>query len=438
VPCLQRRCASGTNCLVNPLLLFLSVWGATLALYLAGVLTGTFPSPHGLTVAVLLLNLATFSLGYLTWALLQGLAPPQLDRPRLGTKPLTPQRLRRVLAFTLLMGVAALLLMLHRVSIIAAHNNLGFWALLTNPYLLRLKLVLFIAAGVSQTNVMIMLISLTSGLFSIGFVLLGVFLYVDTTARRFFYLLAFLLIALAMCLMNLSRYDMTMSILYLILAYGVMSVSARGERLSDAGWRIGDLGQRRRTTRDLLLPVVAVVIIFAAIELLLRKSATYGESGSLRSVLFSFYWYLASPTAALNEFLSNFQGDWGLGQKTFFPFYKWLHRLHLVSQPTISVYGEFVHIPYPANVYTYLRNFYEDFGLLGVVLVPYGLGWVIAAIKDRATGFFPFLNAYVLLLVPILFSFYSYPLLSSQFYLQILFGFLFFRYEMLDESHVET
>jgi oligosaccharide repeat unit polymerase len=409
-----------TECLVNPLLLFLSVWGVTIALYLAGVFAGTFPFPHALTVGALLLNIGTFSLGYLTWALLKGLTPQSIDPPHMDARPLTPKRMQRALAFTLLMGAIALLLMLYRVAIIAAHGNVGFWELLTNPYLLRLKLVIFIGMGVSQTSLMIMLISLTSGLFAIGFVLLGVFLYLDVTARRYVYLLAFLLIALATCLMNLSRYDMTVSIMYLILAYGVMSASAQGEK-------------RRRVTRDLLLPVVAVVIIFAAIELLLRKSATYGEAGSLRGVLFSFYWYLASPIAALNDFLAGFQGDYGLGQKTFFPFYKWLYRLHLVAQPSISAYGEFVYIPYPANVYTYLRNFYEDFGLLGVALVPYALGWLTAAIKDRASRYFPFLNLYVFLLVPILFSFYSYPLLSSQFYLQILFGFLFFRYEIWDE-----
>jgi len=421
------------ECLAHPLLLFLSVWGVTLALYLGGVLAGTFPSPHALTVGTLSLNLVTFPLGYLTWTLFKDLIPLDLDRDpkrdtsRLGThtprpdaKLLTPRRMQRALNITLVLGVIALLLMLYRIALIAGYSHIDFWELVQKPRVLRFHLVRYIESGASKTSLMTMLLSLTSGLFAIGFVFLGVFLRLDETIRKYAYLLGFLLVALTTCLLNLSRYDMTVSILYLILAYCVTSLSVHRE-------------QRRRLTRDLLLPMAAVVIIFIAVELLLRKSGSYGEAGSWRGVLFSFYWYLASPIAAFNDFLGSFQGDYGLGQKTFFPFYKWLYRLDLVPQPNISNYGEFVHIPYPANVYTYLRNFYEDFGLLGVALVPYALGWLTAAIKDRARRSFPFLNLYVFLLVPIFFSFYSYPLLSSQFYLQILFGFVFFRYELSHE-----
>jgi oligosaccharide repeat unit polymerase len=182
--------------------------------------------------------------------------------------------------------------------------------------------------------------------------------------------------------------------------------------------------------QDLLLPGVAVVGIFAAVELLLHKSAEYGIADNLAGLFFSFYWYLASPVAALDTFLGNFHGDYGLGKNTFFPFVKWLGRLGLVEPPTISIYGEFIYIPYPANVYTYLRHFYEDFGLLGVTLIPYGLGGLMAAIKDQACRHLSFLILYVFFLVIIIFSFYSYPLLSSQFYLQIAFAFLFFRIDL--------
>ncbi len=407
--------------LANPLMLFLSVWGTTLALYLAGVGAGIFSSPHALTVGVLLLNLVTFPLGYLTWTLLEGLTRRRLDLPRANAAPLTSRRLERALGFTFLMGMIVLLLTLYRVTLIAADSGLGFWKLLTNPPLLRLKLVTFIELGVSHTSVMIMLIAVTNGLFAIGFILLGVFLRVDATARRYTYLLGFLLVALATSLMNLSRYDMTVSILWLILAYCMTGASAPDV-------------EKRRTMRDLLLPAVVVAAIFVVVELLLHKGATYGRADNLRGVLFSFYWYLASPIAALDQFLADFQGDYTLGEKTLFPFFKWLHRLHLIGQPSISVYGEFVYVPFPANVYTYLRAIYEDFGILGVAIVPYLLGGGIAAIRSRARRYFPYLNLYLILLLLILFSFYNYTLISSQVYLQILFGFILFRYRMEPDS----
>ncbi len=406
-----------TAYVVNPLSLFLGVWVTAGSLYLAGVLTGLFPTPYALTVGTLGLNIVAFSLGYLTWTLFQDLTPQTIDRARVEAKPVTPKRMERAVAFTLLMGVTALLLMLYRAILIAASFHIGLVDLLRRPGRLRFGLVMFLERAASETSILVKLISLTCGFFAIGFVLLGVFLHLDTTKRKYAYLLGFLLVSFATCLMNLSRYDLTISIMSLILAYGVTSASAQG-------------GRRRLGARDLWLPAVTVVAIFVAVELLLHKGATYQQSGSLRGVLFSFYWYLASPIAALNEFLGSFQGDYSLGQKTFLPFYKWLARLDLVAQPQVSVFGEFLRIPYPANVYTYLRNFYEDFGIWGVVLLPYAFGSLLAFIKPRARHYFPFLNVYVFLLVPIFFSFYSYPLLSSQFYLQILFGFVFFRYEL--------
>ena len=55
---------------VNPLFLFWAVWGTALALYAGGVGVGTSPLPQPLTIEVFLLNVGTFSLGYLTWSLL--------------------------------------------------------------------------------------------------------------------------------------------------------------------------------------------------------------------------------------------------------------------------------------------------------------------------------------------------------------------------------
>ncbi len=404
------------ECLTDPLFVFLAVWATAGTLYLAGVFTGIFPSPSALTQGALLLNVVTFSLGYLTWTAFKGLAPQDIELPPVHDGPPT-KRIQRALTFTLLMGVIALLLMLYRVALIAAHFHTGFLDLLRQPALLRFGLVLFLEMAVSQTSLVVKLISLTSGFFAIGFVLLGLFLHLDTTSRKYIYLGGFLLLALAICLTNLSRYDMTVYVMYLILAYCATGPLTRRERL-------------RRVTWNLLPPALAVVLIFVVIELLLRKSAAYSQTERLRGILFSFYWYLASPIAALNEFFAGFRGGYELGQNTFFPFFKWLHRFHLIPEPDMSVFTEWVFVPHATNVYTYLRNFYEDFGLLGVAVVPYALGWLMAVLKDRAGRYFPFLVLYVFLLVPIAFSFYSYPLLSSQFYLQILFGFTFFRYEL--------
>ncbi len=409
----------------NPLFIFVAVWSTVAALYAAGVSTELFPFPHPLTIGVLLLNGIAFPLGYLTWTLFKGLTPQDAYLPGVYTWPGTPERIQRALMVTLVAGVTALALMLYRAALIADQFGMTLADLFAQPVLLRSALVMSFEASVSQSNLIVQMISLTSALFAVGFVLLGVFLYIGGTVRKYVFLCAFLVMGLAICLMNLSRYDMTVYVLYVILSYGVVCSSARDGR----SWRV---------VKDLLLPVLTVVVIFTAVELLLRKRATYGCAKTIDGILYSFYWYLASPTAALNEFLTDFRGSFDLGQNTFLPFWKWLHRFGLLPEYDVSVYGEYVFIPYPANVYTYLRPFYEDFGILGVAVVPYLLGGFLAAIKGSAGRHVSYLYLYVTLLVPILFSFFSYPLLSSQFYMQILFAFLLFRYDLRDVGHVDT
>lgn len=439
------------RCLTHPLFLYLAVWAVAGAAYLAGMLAGVFPDPEPITVGAVLLNLLTFALGYLTWRLFVARRSSLVARYARKTSEACPERsrgapraTRAALKLTALCGVLALALGLYRVAVVAAHSDSSFFALLANPGLLRLRLVMYIEASLGRISYIPMLISLTSSLFAIGFVLLGVFLYVDRTKSKYLYLAGFLVVGLAIGLTNLSRYEVTVNVLYLIFAYAVMSVSdsevcpvgfAPPRPSADA---VGGVNPTlhdpqtpgRRAGRDILLPLATVAVLFVAIDLLLGKSSAYAQPDRLRGALFSLYWYLASPLAAFNDFLSTFDGHYHLGEYTLFPFYKWLHRLDLVAAPQISFYGEMTYLPFMTNVYTYLRNLYEDFGLIGVAVVPYLLGWATCAVRPLAARRFAFLNLCVVLLVLLSFSFYNYFLMSSQVYLQVALAFLFFRFDL--------
>jgi oligosaccharide repeat unit polymerase len=425
--------------LVNPLGLFVTVWSIAILLYWGGVLAGTFSSPKVLTLGALLLNFGTFCLGYLTWSGFRDL-PPRLkarvsgravNAPAEGGSacpPLTRDRLARALRITLLIGVATLAIEIYRLAALAAYYQTTWSYLVTHPSVLRLRLVMFMSATVFQTSPTVMVLSLTNSIFSIGFILLGLFLYLDRTWWKYFYLCAFLFISLVVGLLHLSRYEVTANILYLVLAYCFLHAQDRSKDVAD------DVVDRRKQhglkpILQLLTPLLAVVVLFVAIDLLLRKSAAYGQTNRLEGFAFHLYWYIASPLAAFNDFLTTFNGVHEWGQNTLFPLYKWLCRFGLAQQAEVSVYGEKVYLPYVANVYTYLRNFYADFGLLGVALAPYALGWLTAAVQAQARRYVHYLNLYIVLLMFILFSFYNFFLSSNQIYLQILFGFLFFRYE---------
>ncbi len=410
--------------IVNPLVLFLAVWGTAVALYLGGVYAGTFPQPQSTLWAAVLLNLGGFSLGYVTWATFRRFMPFAEPAPS-RAKVLSPERIARLLPLTVLMGLLALALALYRTAVIAAGMGTSVPDLLTHPGVLRDGFAMFVTAGVFETSWIVMLNSVTSSLFSIGFILLGVLLHVDTRPRKYFYLMGFLLITLATGLTSVSRQEATVNIVYMMFAYCfIRSV----DRHPAAG----------HSVLAILLPLAAVAVLFFIIDLLLRKSAEYDQPDRLQGFLYHLFWYMASPLAAFNEFLATFDGRHHLGQYMFFPFYKWLYRFHLAPETDISVFGEFVLVPYLANVYTYLRNFYEDFGMIGVVTAPYVLGLASSALRARAADFFPYLNLYLVLLVFILFSFYNYFLFSNQVYLQILFGFLLFRYAVHESEATAT
>jgi hypothetical protein len=210
-----------TRYLVNPLALFLAVWAIVVALYLGGVSAGTFPPPEPVLWVAVLLSVGGFSLGYLTWSAF--LPSARLARPALPhTKVLTTERIVRALRLTGLMGLMALALALYRINLIAAGLGTSVRALLSDPALLRIGFAGFVTAGVLQANWIVMLNSITSALFSTGFILLGILLYIDTKPRKYFYLFGFLLVCLATGLTSVSRYEATVNILYLVFAYSFM------------------------------------------------------------------------------------------------------------------------------------------------------------------------------------------------------------------------
>ncbi|MBN1508291.1 MAG: oligosaccharide repeat unit polymerase [Sedimentisphaerales bacterium] len=450
-----------TQYVVNPLLLFLAVWTTAIALYVGGVCVGTFPSPQSALWVALVLNVGGFSLGYLTWAAFRRLVPPA--HPTLSNAAvLSPDKIAHMLRITGLMGLAGLSLAVYRTTIIASHMGVSLGQLLTHPGMLRDGFAMFVTAGVFQTSWIVMLNSIVSSLFSIGFVLLGVFLYMDTSRRRdarscvsTVYLCVFLLITLATGLMSVSRYEATVNIAYMVFAYCfVRGLDRRPVARRDA----------RSCVSTMLIPLVAVIVLFLAIDLLLHKSTEYDRPDRVQGFLYHLFWYLASPLAAFNELLATFDGRHHFGQYTLFPFYKWLCRFHLAPETDISVFGEFLLLPYVANVYTYLRSFYEDFGMIGVTGGPYLLGLASSALRgvcspqapgtcrlqttdyrlwptdsslrSPASGdcYLPYLNLYLVLLVFILFSFYNFFLFSNQVYLQVLFGFLLFRHNRVAMS----
>jgi oligosaccharide repeat unit polymerase len=401
----------------HPLLLFITVWCVSTLFYLGSVRAGIFPKVNTATLAIILINVVMFSLGYLTWSLFSQLSSERKRRYHISATILTQSNLKFSLKVTYLFGVVAFLLCLYRLVVISSSNNINFFELITNPTLVRIKLVAFIAATVHETNPISIPISVASSIFSIGFVLLGIFFYWDNNKTRYLYVLSYLLLSMGIGILNLSRKGVLVNILYLVFAYIFVHPIYQHRKL-------------KQVFCNLFIPLIFIALLFALIDVLLGKSQAFGHESRFTGFVFSIYWYIASPLAAFNEFITNFDGNYLLGQSMFFPIHKWLYRLNLVEQSNIALYSEKVYLPYVANVYTYLRNIYEDFGILGVAAVPYLIGWVASFMRRRARIYFQHLNLYLILLVFITFSFYNYLFIANQFYLQALFGLIFFRFDL--------
>ncbi len=404
--------------MTNPLFLFLGSWGAALVAYAAGVSFGISSRGLASVLGAALLNVTAFSLGYLTWTGICQMRPvPRL--PAAPGVPLTARRMRWSLRITLAFGFVALGLCLYRLVLVASYNNIAPMKLLMDPLLWRRKFVVFIGEGVYETRLSSIATSISYSIFSVGFVFLGIWMYLGRRRTRYIYLAVFLLLALTMGMLNLSRKEVVVHLMFLILAYLFMH-------------RVYGLRDMRQVVRGLVSPFMIGVLLFVLVDIFMKKSSIYGIGGRLTGSLFSLYWYVASPLAALGEFLANHKGDYMMGQSLFLPIYKWLDRFELVPPTTLVFFNDKVYVPYMANVYSYLRNVYEDFGMLGVAIYPYALGWITAIMQRRAALFLPYLNIYIVLLVLIIFSFYNYLFVSNQFYLQLALPLVFFRFRLTD------
>jgi oligosaccharide repeat unit polymerase len=404
---------------VNPLFLFLTVWGCATGLYLAGISAGLLPSGGPEVLGIVFLNVLTFSLGYLTWNILCRPEPLKDGVVASAGVPLTASRLSMALKVALLCGLVAVGLCAVRMVAISNAYQVSLPRLMSNPTLCRRILTTYIDQTARETKLTTMAISLSSSVFSTGFVLLGILLYFGRRKARYLWALAFLGVSLGIGFLNLGRKEVTVNILFVTLSYLFVHRLYRARRTAEI-------------LRDLVLPPAALFALFLLIDIVLQKSQTYERESHLSGFLFSLYWYTASPLAAFAEFLKNQNPGHVMGESLFFPFYKWLYRYGLVPEGTFSLLSEKVYVPYGANVYSYLRNMYEDFGLIGVAVVPYVLGALAATLRRWAALSLPYLNLYLVLLMLLIFSFYNYLLVSNQYYLQVLFAFLFLRFRLTD------
>ncbi len=145
------------------------------------------------------------------------------------------------------------------------------------------------------------------------------------------------------------------------------------------GKRIALKFNRKHIVLATVLILSLVILAAGLIRVLRNKNEDYGgASRELQSysggliISPQVYFYFASQIGVFNKFLEEDREHYPIGSSTFMPVYKFLSKIGLTDK--IDTQHKGYMIPNWSNTGTYLRDIYNDYGVAGIVLVPFLLG----------------------------------------------------------------
>ncbi len=122
----------------------------------------------------------------------------------------------------------------------------------------------------------------------------------------------------------------------------------------------------------------------------------------------SIYIYSTGPLVTFSEYLKK-GGDINMpGWYTFAPVYHFMSKLGLIKIDTY--YQSFYLTPVPINTGTFLREFHTDFGLIGIIAIPFILSVLITHSGLQAKSRITSLVLYTYFMMIIIFSFSFNPM----------------------------
>jgi oligosaccharide repeat unit polymerase len=148
--------------------------------------------------------------------------------------------------------------------------------------------------------------------------------------------------------------------------------------------RVKSSSVREHKVRRIVLVVALLGMLVGGAEL--ARSTRHanedivGASRTLQNLQFSslitpsVYMYMTAHHGVLNQYLKH-DGEHGIwGGNTLAPMYRGLDKLGF--QTYVNQYQTFYKTPVGANTGTYLRELHADFGIPGVLIVPYIIGFL--------------------------------------------------------------
>lgn len=98
----------------------------------------------------------------------------------------------------------------------------------------------------------------------------------------------------------------------------------------------------------------------------------YNVNPVLYPIISTYVYYFSGPYA-LNYFLNNDSSDvLTYGHRTITPIYNWF--TYIFSDYKFSTVDDMAYIPFEHNVYSFIRDIYSDFNIIGVLFIPIIIG----------------------------------------------------------------
>lgn len=350
---------------ISPFSVFYVAWFAALALYHAGWIA--YAPVLQSTWLLIGASLAAFGVGwlipYLAW---NPCEIASLDKLRQG---ISQERLHLVIVVCFVLGIIGLATFLHSVQ-----STLGLAKYVEAPHEIRQAM----AAG-GEVNEGI---KPFNWLNVSNVVLASLYLFALQGRRRRFVWTVLIFSVVAVLLME----DRTRFFYAVLWAGFLLSFSVE---------------LQARTVLAALAAVGAILLAqFIAVAMWLGKVAENSpalmDAANVRSApaaLLPPYMYATSSFPALQAYLDTAPRATH-GAMTFYPAFKLLNLVDPTLRPP-AIVAEFVSIPFEANTFTWLHQFYTDFGVAGALIGPAIAGLLASAVYFRMLRSRGFYSAYV-------------------------------------------
>lgn len=206
------------------------------------------------------------------------------------------------------------------------------------------------------------------------------------------FLSAFIL--LVFCIFSTGR---TFFILYLCLIFGVLIIFKKLKK------------------KHLLYGISSVLVLFSTIGILLNKGGSIENNleENISGVFESFMVYFIGSLSAFDSFIhSNYTNTYG--ENSFRFFYSMLYKIGIVESKPSDLVDQYASIPFDTNVYTIYKIYFQDFGILFMMLIVFSMAllhtfFYLKAINGRK---FIYTFLYSIMLYPLFMSFFQEQYLS--------------------------